>query len=83
MGRKRVCLIEASLHRSQESFPSEYPKLGTQFWAKYHGTPERYLLFSRAVNAIIQEKLAHPLAEELDRVTKLAEALIRETEETV
>ncbi|QQR79059.1 MAG: bifunctional (p)ppGpp synthetase/guanosine-3',5'-bis(diphosphate) 3'-pyrophosphohydrolase [Candidatus Moraniibacteriota bacterium] len=65
------------------SFLAEYPKLGIHFWAKYHGTPERYLLFSRAVNAIIQEKLAHPLAEELDRVTKLAETLIRETEETV
>jgi (p)ppGpp synthase/HD superfamily hydrolase len=65
------------------SFLEEYPKLGTKFWEGYRGTPERYLRFSLAFNAIIQEKLKHPLADELDRVTKRAEAFIQETEKIV
>ncbi len=65
------------------SFLEEYPKLGVKFWEGYRGTPERYLRFSLAFNTIIQNMLKHPLAEELDRVTRLAEALIRKTEKTV
>ncbi len=66
------------------SFLEEYPKLGPEkFWEGYRGTPERYLRFSLSFNRIIQSKLAHPLALELDRVTKFAEALILSTEKTV
>lgn len=62
------------------SFLEEYPKLGTAFWAGYRGTPERYLQFSLTFNAIIQDKLKHPLSLELDRVTRLAQKLIQTTE---
>ena len=62
------------------SFLEEYPKLGSKFWEGYRGTPERYLRFSLAFNEIIQSKLSHPLAIELDRVTKAAENIINETE---
>ncbi len=65
------------------SFLAEYPQLGSKFWELYRGTPENYLRFSRAVNAVIQSKLDHPLAADLDRVTKLAETLIQTTESTV
>lgn len=62
------------------SFIDEYPKFGAEkFWKEYRGTPERYLLFSLAFNQIIQNKLKHPLADELDRVTKFAEKLIQES----
>lgn len=74
------------------SFLSEYGKLGPdEFWQKWRrnaptfeqnrGTSERYLRFALAFNLIIQEKLpSHPLAVELDRVTKAAEHAIRKTE---
>ncbi len=65
------------------SFLEEYPKLGSKFWEGYRGTPERYLRFSLAFNEIIQSKLSHPLAIELDRVTKAAEAIIHKTESAV
>ena len=66
------------------SFLEEYPKRGAEkFWEGYRGTPERYLRFSLSFNQIIQSKLEHPLALELDRVTKLAEALILSKNRTV
>ncbi len=66
------------------SFLEEYPKLGAeQFWKEYQGTPERYLRFSLAVNDIIHHRLKHPLAEELDRVTKLAQTLIDKNEKNL
>jgi hypothetical protein len=74
------------------SFLGEYEKYGSEaFWKKWRrnaptfeqdrGTSERYLRFALAFNGIIQEKLpSHPLAIELDRVTKAAERMIVETE---
>lgn len=76
------------------SFLGEYKKFGSEeFWKKWRrdaptfergrGSSERYLHFALAFNAIIQSKLKHPLAEELDRVTKAAEKVIRETEKAL
>lgn len=76
------------------SFLGEYEKYGPEeFWKKWRrnapsfeqdrGTSERYLRFALAFNDIIQSKLKHPLAEELDRVTKAAEKIIRETEDSL
>jgi len=77
------------------SFLGEYAKFGPdEFWAKWRrnaqtfeqnrGSSDRYLRFALAFNGIIQSKLAgHPLAAELDRVTKAAEKIIRETEPDV
>lgn len=74
------------------SFLGEYQKFGPhEFWARWRqnapaheekrASSERYLRFALAFNTIIQAKLsAHPLAEELDRVTKVAEKIIHETE---
>lgn len=74
------------------SFLSEYAKYGPEeFWKKWRrnapafeqdrGTSERYLRFAVAFNDIIQTKLpAHPLAQELERVTRAAERVIHETE---
>ncbi len=74
------------------SFLGEYEKYGPEeFWKKWRhsapsheqdrGTSDRYLRFALAFNSIIQSKLTgHPLAEELDRVTRAAERVIRETE---
>lgn len=73
------------------SFLGEYEKYGhKEFWKKWRrnvptfeqdrGTSERYLRFAIAFNNIIQSKLKHPLALELDRVTKAAEKIIRDTE---
>lgn len=74
------------------SFLAEYEKYGPEgFWKKWRrnaptfeqdrGTSERYLRFALAFNDIIQSKLKHPLALELDRVTKAAEKIIRDTEQ--
>lgn len=74
------------------SFLEEYKRLGPDtFWASWRrnvgiaetdhrGVAEHYSHFMLAFNAIIQTKLKHPLANELDRLIRLAEQAIRERE---
>lgn len=77
------------------SFLEEYKRLGPDaFWAgwrrnvgvseaDHRDVSERYSRFMLAFNEIIQAKLKHPLADELNRLIRLAEKAIRETEKTV
>lgn len=52
------------------SLMDDYPKHGSDFWKAYGRTKEEYAWLVQAQNDTIQSKLKHPLAVELDQMTK-------------
>ncbi len=52
------------------SFLDDYPKYGDDFWKTYGRSKAEYIWSVEEQNKVIQEKLKHPLATELDQMTK-------------
>lgn len=60
------------------SLMDDYPKHGGDFWKMYGRTKEEYTWLVQAQNDTIQARLKHPLADELDQMTKAVLQAIEE-----